>query len=194
MATRHTASGIIAAAVGLGIFPFYSGFNFQISDVPGAVRTTGAIILMISHGYSVNEHDDSFVDVVEGAINGFSECLEPGAFLVDMMPFCKLCSLPGALLGMLTTCCSLTNSAICTRLVSWNRMEGESEAVREIGGRYGGYPSSAGKGSDGESRLVQRVCRVQCIDVIHRRLLGRRFLRSRRSCSTAMRSLPRLSI
>ena len=54
---------------------------------------------MISHGYSVKEHDDSFVDVVEAAVNGFSVCMEPGAFLVDMFPFCKLCSLLGALLG-----------------------------------------------------------------------------------------------
>ena len=54
---------------------------------------------MISHGYSVKEHDDSFVDVVEAAVNGFSVCMEPGAFLVDMFPFCKLCSLLGVLLG-----------------------------------------------------------------------------------------------
>ena len=36
-------------------------------------------------------------------------------------------------------------------------MEGESEEIREIGGRYGGYPSSAREGSDGELRLVQLV-------------------------------------
>ena len=160
MATRHTASGIVAAALRLELFLFYYGFNFQISDVPCAVSTTGAIILMISYGYSVKEHDDSFVDVVEAAMNGFSECLEPGAFLVDMMPFCKLCSLLGALLGMLTTSFSLTNSAICTRLVSWSGMEGESEAVREFVGRYGGYPLPARKGSDGELTFVQPVFSV----------------------------------
>jgi len=61
-------------------------------------KTTGAIILMISHGYSVNEHDDPFVDVVEAAVNGFSECLEPGAFLVDMIPLLRYVPdwLPGA--------------------------------------------------------------------------------------------------
>jgi len=44
---------------------------------------------MISHGYSVNEHDDPYVNVVEAAVNGFSECTEPGAFLVDMVPLRK---------------------------------------------------------------------------------------------------------
>jgi len=50
---------------------------------------TGSIILMISHGYSVKEHDDPFVDVVEAAVNGFSECTEPGAYLVDIIPLRK---------------------------------------------------------------------------------------------------------
>lgn len=64
---------------------------------------------MISHGYSVNEHEDRFVDVVEAAVSGFSECLEPGAFLVDMVPLCKLPSILGAFLGALTM-----KSATCT--------------------------------------------------------------------------------
>lgn len=42
---------------------------------------------MIAYGYSVKEHDDPYVDVVEAAVNGFSESLEPGAFLVDLIPF-----------------------------------------------------------------------------------------------------------
>jgi len=53
------------------------------------IRTAGAIILMISHGYSVKEHDDPIVDMVEAAVSQFSECVEPGAYLVDMVPLCK---------------------------------------------------------------------------------------------------------
>ena len=41
---------------------------------------------MISHGYPVKEHDDPIVDLVEAAVSGFSECLEPGAYLVDVIP------------------------------------------------------------------------------------------------------------
>jgi hypothetical protein len=44
---------------------------------------------MITHGYSVKEHDDPIVDVVEAAVSGFSECSEPGAFLVDLVPLRK---------------------------------------------------------------------------------------------------------
>lgn len=46
---------------------------------------------MISYGYSVKEHDDPYLGVVENAVNGFSECTEPGAhrYLVDMVPVCK---------------------------------------------------------------------------------------------------------
>ena len=41
---------------------------------------------MISYGYPVKEHDDPFVNVAEAAVSAFSECLEPGAYLVDMIP------------------------------------------------------------------------------------------------------------
>jgi len=45
--------------------------------------------MMISYGYSVKEHDDPYLDVVEAAVNGFSECTEPGAYLVDLIPLRK---------------------------------------------------------------------------------------------------------
>lgn len=41
---------------------------------------------MMTYGYSVKEHDDPFVGVVEEAVQGFSETLEPGAYLVDVIP------------------------------------------------------------------------------------------------------------
>jgi len=44
---------------------------------------------MISHGYAVKEYDDPIVDVVETAVSQFSECVEPGAFLVDLVPLRK---------------------------------------------------------------------------------------------------------
>ena len=45
---------------------------------------------MITYGYSVKEGGDPYVEVVEAAVNGFSESLEPGAFLVDLIPARKL--------------------------------------------------------------------------------------------------------
>lgn len=69
---------------------------FDIDDPP-FVRTTGAIILMIAYGYPVKDHGDPFVGVVEAAVKGFSESLEPGAYLVDVipareLPFFRLCN------------------------------------------------------------------------------------------------------
>ena len=44
---------------------------------------------MISYGYPLKENDDPIVNVVEAATSQFSECLEPGAFMVDMIPLRK---------------------------------------------------------------------------------------------------------
>jgi len=57
---------------------------------------------MISHGYQVKEHDDPIVEVVGAAVDGFSDTSEPGAYLVDMIPFRTSLFLPGALLRILT--------------------------------------------------------------------------------------------
>ena len=48
---------------------------------------------MITYGYTVKEHDDSYVDLVETAARQFSSFLEPQAFLVDVVPARKSHSL-----------------------------------------------------------------------------------------------------
>ena len=48
---------------------------------------------MIAYGYSIKEQDDPLVKVVEAAVSGFSETLEPGAFLVDVIPSRECCFL-----------------------------------------------------------------------------------------------------
>jgi len=99
-------------------------------------RTAGAIILMISHGYTVKEHDDPMVDIVEAAMDQFSECIEPGTFLVDMVPLCKSlpsCRLTAGCINRISLSPSdlgAPYSAICARLVPWNGMESESQVVR----------------------------------------------------------------
>ncbi|KAG1876536.1 cytochrome P450 [Suillus subalutaceus] len=50
-------------------------------------HTAGAIILRISHGYEVKENNDPFIDLAERAVDQFSQCTAPGAFMVDIMPF-----------------------------------------------------------------------------------------------------------
>ncbi|KAG1869506.1 cytochrome P450 [Suillus subluteus] len=50
-------------------------------------HTAGAIILRISHGYEVKENNDPFIDLADRAMDQFSQCTAPGAFMVDIMPF-----------------------------------------------------------------------------------------------------------
>ncbi|KAF9237423.1 cytochrome P450 [Melanogaster broomeanus] len=49
-------------------------------------RAAGAIILKISHGYSVKDGDDPFVETADRAMHNFSEVTAVGAFLVDFIP------------------------------------------------------------------------------------------------------------
>ena len=63
------------------------------------LRTTGAIILMITYGYSLKENDDPYLEVAEATMNGFNEVIVPGAFLVDMIPSCELRSLLSRAVG-----------------------------------------------------------------------------------------------
>ena len=105
---------------------------------------------MIAYGYSVKGQDDPLVDVVEACKRGFSECMEPGAYLVDMIPLRKSPFLPVALLGIPKYSFPSTTSAICPVLVPGSGMESERQAVREAIGRDDGVPSSIRKGSNGK--------------------------------------------
>jgi len=66
---------------------------------------------MISHGYVVKEYNDPIVDIVEAAMIQASELLEPGAFLVDMVPLCK--SPFSRRLAVLTVFTSLPWAGMC---------------------------------------------------------------------------------
>jgi hypothetical protein len=46
--------------------------------------------LRISHGYEVKEDDDPFVCLADLVIANGSQATAPGAFMVDILPFCKL--------------------------------------------------------------------------------------------------------
>jgi len=59
-------------------------------DLAAHVRgTAGAIILRISHGYSVKERDDPFVALADKALLQFSSAAVQGRFLVDVIPALK---------------------------------------------------------------------------------------------------------
>lgn len=62
------------------------------------IRTVGAIILRISHGYELQGDNDPFVDLANRATEQLSLSSSPGAFLVDVVPFLKYVPawMPGA--------------------------------------------------------------------------------------------------
>ncbi|OBZ77169.1 O-methylsterigmatocystin oxidoreductase [Grifola frondosa] len=61
-------------------------------------RTAGAIILMMSHGYQVQNIHDPILELVERATTQVSQVVSPGAFLVDTFPLLRYVPawMPGA--------------------------------------------------------------------------------------------------
>lgn len=56
-------------------------------------RTAGAIILKISHGYTIEpEGTDYFVDLANNVLHEFLLAATPGLWMVDIMPFRVLLS------------------------------------------------------------------------------------------------------
>ncbi|OBZ76382.1 O-methylsterigmatocystin oxidoreductase [Grifola frondosa] len=57
------------------------------NDVVKQVRkAAGSIILMMSHGYKVQEGEDPIVNAVDKATEEFALCTAPGAYLADIFP------------------------------------------------------------------------------------------------------------
>jgi hypothetical protein len=52
-------------------------------------RTAGGIILKLAYGYDTRENNDPFVERADSAVEQFSKSTEPGAFVVDIIPWCK---------------------------------------------------------------------------------------------------------
>ena len=178
---------------------------------------------MMTYGYSVKGHDDTYMNVVEAAVRSFSECTEPGAYLVDVIPLRESSFLPAALPGILTFSFLRTTSAIRPRLVPWSGLEGESQALREAIRRHDGDPSSIRKGSDGRLMVLPKglyslyllpppvpagvgwsrterprwagtVLTMKYFYTRRCRLLERPFRRSHPNCLTARRSLQKSNI
>jgi len=120
---------------------------------------------MISHGYTVKEHDDPIVDIAEAAMNQFSEVLEPGAYLVDIVPLCKspVSGRPTAggidLIFLSPPNRNGLYSAICPRVVPQSRVESEGQAVRRHPERHDGRASPIREGSNGGLMFVLEILR-----------------------------------
>lgn len=53
-------------------------------------REAGAIILKIAYGYTAEPFQNNvLIDMAGDAMDKFARAAVPGAFMVDMMPFCE---------------------------------------------------------------------------------------------------------
>lgn len=50
----------------------------------------GGHIMTMAYGIDVQEHDDPYLAAQDHAADCFKLALVPGAFLVDVLPFCTL--------------------------------------------------------------------------------------------------------
>ena len=94
---------------------------------------------MIGYGYSVKENDDPYVEIVEAAVDGFSETLKPGAFLADMIPFRELSS-------------HHSHTAAVTPLISLFDHFSSSPAREQCDMYLSGSPERDGKSRPSDSR------------------------------------------
>lgn len=65
---------------------------FLVANVAAiCTRSTGALILYLTYGYEVSEDEkeDILVNIAEEAMQGFSRASEPGAYLVETLPWLK---------------------------------------------------------------------------------------------------------
>ena len=46
--------------------------------------------MLVTYGIEVEESDDVYVKLAENAMHTLSETFRPGAFMVDIVPMCKL--------------------------------------------------------------------------------------------------------
>ncbi|KLO15926.1 cytochrome P450 oxidoreductase OrdA-like protein [Schizopora paradoxa] len=78
-------------------------FLLRVLDAPDQLyehlrRTTGAVILAISHGYTIDQKDDPLIHLADECLAEASIAFQPGSWVVDFVPFLRF--LPEWLPGM----------------------------------------------------------------------------------------------
>ena len=59
------------------------------------IRFAGATIMSVVYGLDITDTKDRYLDVAEKSISHLAQAGMPGAFLVDMLPWCEFVSGPG---------------------------------------------------------------------------------------------------
>ena len=56
----------------------------------------GRVIMRITYGIDIQPHNDPYIEIGENALQAFCATANAGAFLVDILPFRELLSIPDA--------------------------------------------------------------------------------------------------
>lgn len=78
-------------------------FLLHVLQKPGQLadhirRETGALVLRIAYGYTAERKGrDVLIEMAGDAMDAFAAAAVPGAFLVDMLPFCMDSCCPGSI-------------------------------------------------------------------------------------------------
>lgn len=71
--------------------PYYGiARNVELTPKNNIIRTTGSVILKMSHGYTTEKDgQDPLVTLADDVLSQFSLAAQAGAWMVDMLPFRK---------------------------------------------------------------------------------------------------------
>lgn len=86
-------------------------------------------MLTLAYGYSTDDEDDRMVNLVNEAMDQFSETTASNAFLVDVFPFRE----PVRVLISISPSCLDAFSSVCARLAARRSLEKESRQVPRDG-------------------------------------------------------------
>ena len=114
-------------------------------------HTAGAIILRISHGYEVKEHQDPFVDLADRAVEQFSTSTATGAFMVDVIPSRQCIALEGTIYLI-----SFAYSGLCSRLVPWCEFQAQGQRMAYDARGNGSETIPIRQGSNGRFGVLSR--------------------------------------
>ena len=102
------------------------------------IRYAARLVLKISHGYDVVTPDDKLVRIAERSLAQIGHTFELGRFMVEFFPIRKCFFVTqGSTSDPLLT---VLISQVCSRLVSWHRLEANCIRVQGFDRRDGVRP------------------------------------------------------
>lgn len=111
-----------------------------------ATRNAGTIILKVTYGYTAQEEKDPFVELADKVMHVISLTVDPGAFLVDIVPACMR--------NLNALCCQIHTQVTCSKappgMVPWYGLPARSKEIPSVRKRVGSKASQVCHGANGK--------------------------------------------